>query len=277
MGFNIPSSSKPPEKKEEVSIIFSNKDIEEFLNEGVVVNSDICSLIVGLPKTAKTGICLDSRTEEEIKEGKKLVYIEFNHDHGGRINKKVFHKNDPSILVIDPTVVEADDITGEDKVNYIKTMAKIKATLRYIKENKEKLNIKTIIVDGADRFLSEICEQQMRLDEHIDVTGGVSLKYWLKRNKYFHDVMDMLLNIDVDKYIISHPKEDKETGKITYGVQKDFPDRVHQILMTRYDEKTNKFYVKVIADRRDRPDLIGKEFITMEIIDGKKKWYGFRL
>lgn len=267
----------PIKKKEEPVVpIFSDKDMETFMDSGKTINSDICCLLVGPPKTCKTGITLDCRTEDEIKNGMKLVYIECNHDNGGRINKKVYHKDDPNIFTLDITELSTDEITGEQIVDYQRSMAKAKALLKWLKDNKDKLKLKAVIFDGADRFLSEFAERQMRLEEHIDVTGGVSMKYWLKRNRYFHDVMDRLLEIDVDRYIISHPKEDKDTGKVTYGVQKDFPDRVHQIVETRFDQKTNKYYAKIIADRRDNSN-INKDIVIMEVIDNKKVWHNFRL
>ncbi len=267
----------PIEKKKEGPPVpmFSDKDMEVFMEGGKKINSEISCLLVGAPKTCKTGIVLDSITDDELNSGMKLVYLEFNHDHGGKISKKVFHKDHPNIIVLDPTETSIDEI-GQESVDFVRTMAKTKAILKYLKENKDKLKIKVICLDGADRFLSEVCEGQMRIDENLDVTQGVNMKYWMKRNKYFNEVMDRLLEIDVDKYFISHPKEDKDTGKITYGVQKDFPDRCHQIAITRYDEKTNKYYIKVVADRRDNPN-INKDILTMEISEGKKLWKGFRL
>jgi len=158
-------------------------------------------------------------------------------------------------------------------------MAKIKALLMYIKKNILKLNLKALVFDGADVFLSEVCEGQMRMDEHIDVAGGVKQLYWKKRNKYFYDVMNLIFTIDVDRYIITHYKEDHDTKKQIYSIQKDFPDKVHQILEFRKDSKVNKHYVKVISDRRNRPDLLGKEICIMENDNttGIRVWHGFKL
>ncbi len=240
------------------------------------INSEICCLIVGAPKSCKTGITLDCRTEEEKKEGKKIVYIECNHDNGGRICKKCFHSNDPNIITLDITELSVDETTGEQVVDYQRSMAKTKALLKWLKDNKDKLKLKAIVFDGADRFLSEFAERMMRLEQNIDVTGGVSMKYWMLRNRHFNDVMDRLLEIDVDRYIISHPKTDTDSGKVTYGVEKNFPDRCHQIVETRYDPKTNKYYAKIVADRRNNPN-INKDVVVMEVIDGIKKWYGLHL
>ncbi len=272
MGLVIPLTSKP---KEPAAPLFSDKDIENWLDEGKKINSNIACLLVGAPKTCKTGIALSCRTEDEIKDGKKIIYIELNHDNGGRINKSIYHKDDPNLITLDITELKIDEETGDQVVDYIKSMAKLKALLKWVRENKDTLNIKALVLDGADRLLSEYAERQMRLSENIDVAGGVAIKFWMIRNRHFSDVMDRFMEIDVDRYIISHPKEDRDTGKITYGVEKNFPDRCHQIAETRYDPKSNKYFIKVIADRRNNSD-INKDICIMEVVDGKKIWKDFR-
>jgi hypothetical protein len=274
-GLSIPLKEKP---KEPVAPLFSDKDIESWVETGKQINSDIMCLLVGEPKTCKTGIALSCRTPEDIAAGKKIFYLELNHDNGGKINKRVFYNDDPNLITLDITVLKMDEETGDEVVDYQQSMAKLKAFLKWLNANKEKLNVKALVLDGADRLLSEYAERQMRLEQNIDVTGAVSMKYWMIRNRHFNDIMDRFIEIDVDRYIISHPKVDRDTGKVSYGVQKDFPDRCHQIAETRYDPKTNKYFIKVIADRRDRQELLNKDICVMETgLDGKKIWHGFKL
>jgi len=272
-GLIIPTIKK---KEEPSTPIFSAAEIEGWMTDDNSVKSDICALLVGNPKTGKTGMALDCRTDEEKATGMKVVCIELNSDNGCKLNKKIFHKDDPSLIVLDPREFSIND-EGDWEFNYIRTMAKIKAFLAYIKANVGKLNIKAIVFDGADVYLSEICENQMRMDESLDISGGVKMTFWKKRNKYFYDVMNMMFTIDVDKYIITHFKEDSETKKIIYNIQKDFPDKVHQIVEFRKDDKTNKHYAKVVADRRDKPDILNKEVCLMEIVDSKKVWHTMRI
>lgn len=271
-GLVLPMDKK---KDEPVAPIFNDKAIEDWMNKGESIKSEICALFVGDPKTCKTGTALDRRTPEDIAAGKKIICIELNSDNGCKINKKIFHKDDPSIIVVDPREFSVDG-SGDWEFDYIKTMAKIKAFLAYIKSNQDKLNIKAIVFDGADVYLSEVCEGQMRMDEHIDVSGGVKMTYWKRRNKYFYDVMNMLFTIDVDKYIITHYKKDDE-GKKIYSIQANFPDKVHQTVEFRKDEKTNKTYAKVVDDRRNKPEILLKDQLIMEIVDGKKVWHKLEL
>jgi len=268
-GLTLPMNKKTDEP---VAPLFTNKQIEDWMNEGTSINSEICALFVGDPKTCKTGTALDRRTPEDIAAGKKIICIELNSDNGCKINKKIFHKDDPSIIVVDPREFSVNN-EGDWEFDYVKTMATIKAFLAYIKSNVDTLNVKAIVFDGADVYLSEICENQMRMDENLDVTGGVKMSFWKRRNKYFYDVMNMLFTIDVDKYIITHFKKD-EDGKEIYSIQKDFPDKVHQIVEFRSDKKTNKTFAKVVSDRRDKPMILNKEQLVMEIDSvGKKVWH----
>ncbi len=274
-GLSIPLTKK---QEEPTAPIFSQKEIEGWMTEDNSVKSDICALLVGDPKTGKTGMALDCRTEEEKAAGMKIVCIELNSDNGCKLNKKIFHKDDPTIIVIDPREFSVNE-SGDWEFDYIRTMAKIKAFLAYLKINLGKLKIKALVFDGADVYLSEICENQMRMDEHLDIAGGVKMTFWKRRNKYFYDVMNMMFTIDVDKYIITHFKEDSETKKITYSIQKDFPDKVHNIVEFHKDVKTNKYYAKIVADRRDRSDILNKEICIMETdsATGKKIWHGMHL
>ncbi len=267
-GLTLPMDKK---KEEPVAPIFSDAQIKGWLADGSSIKSDVCALFVGDPKTCKTGTALDRRTPEEKAAGMKIICIELNSDNGCKINKKIFHQDDPAIIVIDPREFSTND-DGDWEFDYIKTMAKIKSLLAWIKSNLGTLNIKSIVFDGADVYLSEVCEGQMRMDEHIDVAGGVKQTYWKKRNKYFYDVMNMLFTIDVDKYIITHYKKD-EAGKKIYSIQANFPDKVHQTVEFRKDDKTNKYYAKIVDDRRDKPETLNKEQLVMEIVDGKKVWH----
>jgi len=261
----------------DASTMFLKTDIEKWVSDGDTVSSEICALLVGKPKTGKSGIALDSRTEEEKKEGKKIIVIELNSDNGCKLNKKVHHKNDPNIIVLDPREFSINETTGDWTFDYVKTMGKIKALIIWIKENKDRIKLKTIVFDGADVFLSEICEGQMRIDENIDVAGGVQQRYWKKRNTYFYDVMNMLFTIDVDKYIITHFKTNETTQKEEYAIQKNFPDKVSQII--EFHKDGNKFYAKLTDDRRAlKADTYNKDVVIAEITDdGKTIWNGFKL
>jgi len=270
-------------------------DIEKWMNESSKPKkSSICALFVGHPKTGKTGCALDCRTDEDKKQHKKIIAIELNSDQGCEINKKIHHNDDPDIIVLNPREYSLDE-NGEWQPDYIKTMAKIKALIQYIRDSLGELNLKALVFDGLDIFLSEICEAQMRIDEHIDVSGGVSMRFWKKRNEYYYKILNMIFDIDVDKYFITHYAErrrDDNTGEYTddrtpsklnpnlvYACQKSTADKMHQIVEFTDETKVvsgvmhRKLTATIISDRRSLKEHM-KPILIAEVEGDKVKWSG---
>jgi len=258
--------------------------------------SSICALLIGHPKIGKSGVLLDIRSAAEIEAGRKLYIFELNSDQGCDVNKSTFHTDDENIIVLNPReyLVDKDGIWQPD---YIATMAKIKATIQVLKEDVEAgVDIKGIGFDGLDIFLGEICESQMRMDEHIDAAGGVSMRFWKNRNKYYYDVLNMLLDIDVDKYFITHyaPRSrDNTTGQyndkrtisklndsLVYACQKSTTDKMHEVIEFSDETKiiSGKKHIKIvatmIADRRSLNSYMDKITIAETQPDGTVKWDG---
>ncbi len=272
MDFKIPTK----DKKEETPKGYSNKDIETWLEDGKTVKSTTAVMICGDPKTCKTAIAMHHLSKEDLDSGKKHIYIEMNSDMGGRICKKEFHEDHPNIIVIDPKVIDCDLETGDYRVDYKKTMNKIRALLKWIDENKDEKNIAVCTIDGVDRFLSDVCEGQLRVEKNLDAAGGVTYAYWKIRNQYFNEIMNQFLSLDLDRICITHWKKDNETGEKNYGCQKDFPDKISQIVITRQDG--NKFYAKMISDRRKiNPETFNKEVLVMEVTDKGSEWKGYKI
>ena len=263
-------------------------------------NSSICALLIGDPKIGKSGVVLDCLTEQDIIDGKKLIIFELNADQGCDVNKKEFHSENDNIMILNPSGdpdMYVQDKEGNHQLDYIAVMSKIKATIQTIKQDIEDgdNHIKAIGFDGLDIFLSEICESQMRMEEHIDAAGGVSMRYWKNRNKYYYDVLNMILSIDVDKYFITHyaPRSrDDKTGQyndkrtvskindnLVYSCQKSTTDKMHQVIEftdhTRIiqGKKHVKIIATMVADRRSLNSYMDT-LIVAETVDGKVKWNG---
>jgi hypothetical protein len=263
--------------------------------------SSICALMIGHPKIGKSGVLLDCLTDQDIIDGKKLIIFELNSDQGCDVNKKEFHGDNDNIIILNPSGdrdMYIQDKEGNHQLDYIAVMAKIKATIQTIKEDIENgdESVKAIGFDGLDIFLSEICESQMRMEEHIDAAGGVSMRYWKNRNKYYYDVLNMILSIDVDKYLITHyaPRSrDDKTGQyndkrtvsklndnLVYSCQKSTTDKMHQIIeFTDHTQiKQGKKHVKIvatmIADRRSFNSYMDNITIAETGPDGKVVWNG---
>ncbi len=276
---------------------FSMENIKIWMEKGKnTKKSSICALLIGHPKNGKSGIVLDSRSDDEIKDGKKIVIFEFNSDQGADINKAIFHPNDESIIILNPREYK-QDTDGIWQMDYIATMSKIKSGIQMLKEDiNNGENIKMIAFDGIDIFLSEICENQVRLEENVDAAGGLSMRFWKNRNKYYYDVINMLLDIDCDKYFISHytPRSrDDKTGMyndkrtvskldetLVYGCQKSTTDKMHQVIefrdLTRIiaGKKHIKIVATIVADRRSLNTYMNERVIAETNKDGKVEWFG---
>lgn len=275
---------------------YTNESIAEWIqNSQAPKKSSICALFVGHPKSCKTGTALDCRTDADKKAHKKVIAIELNSDQGCDVCRKEHHADDPDIIVLNPREY-TKDTKGEWQPDYIKTMAKIKATLQYLKDEQDNLNMKAIIFDGLDIFLSELCEAQMRVDEHLDISGGVSQRFWKKRNEYYFKILNMLFDIDVDKYLITHYgarrrsektgdwDDDRQTSKLdpsfVYSCQKTTPDKMHQIVefqdKTRVERGVKKIEITatIISDRRNLEAHMEELIIAKSDENGKVKWTG---
>ena len=257
------STKKQPKK------LFSDDDIVRWIKASRnPKKSDICAMFVGHPKTGKTGCALDCFTDEEKESGLKVIAIELNSDNGCELNRKQYHQGE-NIVVLNPREYSQDE-SGDWQPDYVRTMAKIKSLIQYIAHNTD--DVGAIVFDGLDIFLSEICESQMRIDEHIDISGGVSQRYWKKRNDYYFKIVNMILDIDVDKYFITHFAvrrtdengnfdDDRTVSKVderfVYACQKTTADKMHQIV--ELHDKTRivngkpqiELTATIVSDRRN--------------------------
>lgn len=276
---------------------FSTENIRNWMEKSKKAkNSSICALFIGDPKIGKSGVLLDCRTEQDKIDGKKIIIFELNSDQGCSVNKDIFHSNDENIIILNPREYSQDK-DGVWQPDYIATMSKIKSAIQTIKEDiNNDGNIAAVGFDGLDIFLSEICEGQMRIDEHIDAAGGVSMRFWKNRNSWYYNVLNMIFDLDVDKYLITHysPRSrDDKTGifndkrtvsklneNLVFGCQKSTADKVHQIV--EFQDKTRivsgkrqiKIIATIVADRRSLNTYM-KEIIIAEIdSNGKVKWNG---
>lgn len=288
--------SIPKEEKKEDKGMFTKEQIKTWINEAKKPKrSSICALFIGHPKSGKTGVALDCRTEEDKKAHKRIIAFELNSDQGCDVCRKEHFGNDPDIIVLNPREYSTDS-KGKYVPDYILTMEKIKATLQEIRDDLDAYNLKAVVFDGLDVFLGEICEQQMRADEHVDVSGGLSQRFWKKRNDYYFQVLNLLFDIDVDKYLITHysPKrrnektgdfdDDRYPSKLdsnfVYGCQKTTPDKCHQII--EFTDKTKiekgvkkvKLVATIISDRRSLDRHLDEIIIAETGEDGKAKWTG---
>lgn len=186
---------------EDKSSLFPDEKVKEWMKESTESKaSNIFCLLYGKDGSGKTGIVLDYLTEEDIKQGKKMVVIDL--DGGATPLKESYHKNKTeNLIVIDPLVTT--ETKEGTQIDYQSTFAKIRAIIRYVNNNYKQEKIKAIVFDGLSTALS-YAEQQMRIEENVDVIGGVQQRYWLIRNKIFLDTLKQIKSIPIAKFFIGH-------------------------------------------------------------------------
>lgn len=268
---------------------FTDKEIKDYLEQKELVVSNICMGIVGDDGTGKSGIALDVRTEQEIKD-KKEIFV-FDLDFGCAPIKLKYHNNDSNIKIYDPTEYVTDK--NGIRIDYKRTMEKIKTICSYLIKNKENYpKVKTVIIDGVDRLL-KIAEYQMKVEKHLQPDGRADYAYWNKRNIDYQQVMDLIKKLPWDKIYITHEKEvDKEQEELKDKIrpkatrvklkpawEKKSSDMMYQIIETYREDSNDKVEYKAhIRKWKGKAELEGKDivFCTVDKTNGNVNWKGLK-
>ena len=273
------SDSQAPKKKSKTpdlnkDISFDDKEIEKWLSEKEEMASNKCVAIIGKDGTGKSGIALDCRTAQDVKEGKKVIVLDLD---GGCLPIKVkYHNNDPNIIIKDPTEYKTD-VTGT-QIDYERTMEKIRSVLTHLHNNREKYkNVKAVVMDGVDKLL-KTAEYQMRVEEHLDVNEGVQYRYWVKRNVDYYRILEMMKKLPWDRYYITHMKE-TETGVAKPAWQDKTADMMFQIIMCKKRETDEKVeLIAHIKKYKGKTEAEGSEMVFCEVdkVNRKANWKGIK-
>lgn len=266
--------------EEEERVKFDDEDVKEWLDKGSKTKvSTICTGIYGSDGSGKSGVCMDSRTEEEKEEGKKVVVIDL--DNSSAPLKTKYFEDDENIIVYNP-IEHDEDGEPDDPVTYEKT----KALTKYLVENQDELNLSSVVFDGVDKF-KRTCDQKMR-EEDLDIDPNARVKNswsWGIRNRYYKTVMEMIKNLNCDRFYITHMKDKKEfinNELQTVGKEIDWhhstPGMLFQRIKTERREEEDgivKFIAKV-EKAKGALHLEGQEFTIAEVNDDETEWYGLQ-
>lgn len=256
------------EKKKEV--LYTDDDVKSWCDTGGKNASKVCCLVYGDDGTGKTGIVFDYLTEEDARQGYKLVSIDL--DGGGMPLKDTYHKDKGhNLIVIDPLVTsESDEGT---QIDYNKTFARIRAIVRYVRNNYANEKIKAIVFDGLSTALT-YAEQQMRLDKHLDIDGGVQTRYWLMRNKMFLETLEQIKGIPIAKFFIAHTNfimERPDGKKPPSVVSKTNAMMIQKVKCMRKDTPINVIFSAVIDKTKYNVDDEGAQFDFCVVNKSEKK------
>ena len=248
--------------------------------------STVFCAVHGFDGVGKSGFCIDCRTPQEVKEGKKVIVIDLD---GGCINTHlVYHNADPNIIVRNPLVKIGKDI------DYQATYDRILEVLTVIDKTYKEQNVKALIFDGMDNLL-KVCEQLMRKALNKEPTDSIMPMFWGARTKLYNSVLEIIKHINVDRYLITHDKKDEDrdakgnviNSKWIPDWEKKTADKLEQIFkINKTTQVVNgDTIVKQIAyveKFKDNILMVGRNFPISEVIHKKdgtttSKWFGLRI
>jgi hypothetical protein len=221
--------------------------------EFVPDHAPIVALFTGDDGTGKSGTALQMVDEIDIEADEKVVLVDL--DGGNLPGCLAYHRKaykDGNIILKDPTVMtdDRDDV----RVDYKATMKEIKAIGAWIKQNYEEHKIRVVILDGMSKLL-KWAEYQMRIEKAVDVSGGVTQRYWVNRNKAFLDIVELYKSIPIDTIFIGHTDFNVAPGdKDVSAIKKNMNDQVFQKVSFTVEEGVDgkvKFFAKIDKSKQN--------------------------
>jgi hypothetical protein len=226
-------------------------------------------LLYGEPKVGKSGIAMDCRTEEELKDT-ELYILDF--DNGCEPTWRANWDSDPTIKILNPIFRDTEGYPDLDE-----TILIAEAYISIVKEALNEGKKIKFIFDGADRW-KDICFLAVNEDKRSTNTKFLPL-LWGKRNKVYDDLMDKVLSLDCDVYVITHMKDVYEninnpnpTGRKADVGRNTFAAINQEIEVSKamLPNKTT-FYAKVKSSKTN-PSITGKQYTILTVENGNVTW-----
>lgn len=253
--------------------------------------SSICAIIVGLEDSLKSGIVMDCRSKQQIKD-KEVVFI-LDLDNANLPLWKDHWNSTEDIRLVNPAVMKStiqEDGSEKMEIDYDRTIQRINQFVFKVSEAEKtgEIKIAAFVLDGVDRLLKS-SEQTMRSQRKLDVDDGVSYQYWNIRNQLYTDVLFSIKSLKCAKYFVTHIKtyQKKKTSKGKEEVIKEWedgdwekhtPNEMWQIIDCAKEMGADGIteYTAKIREFKGRPELLGKIFTTMKVDanEGSVNFYG---
>lgn len=207
--------------------------------------------------TGKSGVALTLLDMINLEEGEKILVIDL--DIGNMPASLSYHRKayeNGNLILWNPLEMKEEELAGERDfvTDYKLTMARVKAGAIWAKDNFEELKIRAVVLDGLSTLLKH-SEWQMRLEKNLDVSGGVTQRYWVTRNKSFLEMLQLYKSIPLDVIFIGNSEfgvdvNDKEASKIYRNVN----DLVFQKVSFKVEETVDgqvEFWGKIEKSKQN--------------------------
>jgi len=238
--------------------------------------SYLCLGIWGEPKSAKSATAMDILTEEDIKNGMHVLIFDF--DNRAIDVKRNHYNNIENIIVYNP-IVRKD----ESLVDFDETMDNARAFYALAKEYLADDKLKAVIVDGADKLLTDVCETYMRNKHKMDADTVIKQPpyVWGDRNTPYKNFLHkQILEMPCHRIVIAHSKDKYGGTPNPIGVEANWHYTTEDIFtatirMKRDLRKNGAEYTATVEASAKMPQLIGKRRKVLSINDGTVEWIGF--
>lgn len=268
-------------EEEEKPKIFTTEDVAQLIEAAKQqpIFSPICCVLYGDDGVGKSGVALDSRTKEDIENGRKVVVIDLDNSSGPL--KTRYFPNDENIVILDP--VELDMKGG---IDYVSSYNKVLAIVKYLIENEKELNLASVCLDGLDSLL-KMCEYVMRYEDlKIDPDAQIKDSWqWARRNRRYLTVVLLLKRLQCNRFFTTHLKDRMQwQGKQLTVVARN-PDwerstpgiMFQKIALSRQEAEDGRIELNAKVEKaKGALHLEGKTYNVATVSGSGTKWNGLR-
>jgi len=238
--------------------------------------SFLCLGIWGEPKSAKSATAMDILTEEDIKNGLHVLVFDF--DNRAIDVKRNHYDNIENLIVYNPIVRKDGSL-----VDFDETMNNARAFYEMAKEYLAEDKLKAVIVDGADKLLTDVCETKMREKHGMDADTVIKQPpyVWGDRNTPYKNFLHkQILEMPCHRIVIAHSKDKYAGNPNPVGVEANWHSTTEDIFtatvrMSRDIRKNGATFTAMVEASARKPEMIGKRLKVLTIEDGKVDWTGF--
>jgi len=238
--------------------------------------SYLCLGIWGEPKSAKSATAMDLLTDEDIKNGLHVLVFDF--DNRAIDVKRNHYDNNENLIVYNPIVRKDGSL-----VDFDETMNNARAFYEMAKEYLAEGKLKAVIVDGADKLLTDVCETKMREKHGMDADTVIKQPpyVWGDRNTPYKNFLHkQILEMPCHRIVIAHSKDKYAGNPNPVGVEANWHSTTEDIFtatvkMSRDIRKNGATFTAMVEASARKPEMIGKRLRVLTIEDGKIDWAGF--
>jgi len=249
----------------------------QIMHKAKVAISYMCLGIWGEPKSAKSAIAMDILSDEDIKNDMKVYVFDFDNR---AIDVKRNHYDNIDNIIVDNPIVRKDD----SLVDFNATMENARTFYEMALECLHEGKLKAVIVDGADKLLTDVCETKMREKHKMDADTVIKQPpyVWGDRNTPYKNFLHkQILEMPCHRIVIAHSKDKYAGNPNPVGVEANWHSTTEDIFTAtirtqRTLKKGGAEYTALFEASARMPELIGTRRKVLSIKDGEIDWIGVK-